>query len=163
MPLTPTQIQTVKATVPVLQKHGEAITRLFYATMLAENPELKPIFNHANQFNNHQPAALAGALYAYAMYIDDLGVLSPAVEKICQKHASLYIQPEQYDVVGKYLLQAMGEVLGDALTPAILEAWRVAYSQLAEIVSLLPFPLPLSPSLLSTQLHQKAKETNLPR
>lgn len=105
-----------------------------YKTMLSENPELNNIFNHANQVNNSQPQALAGSLYAYASHIDDLGALSPAVEKICQKHASLYIRPEQYETVATYLLKAMGDVLGAALTPEVLEAWGVAYWQLANIM-----------------------------
>jgi len=97
-------------------------------------PDLNNVFNQANQNNQHQAQALAGALYAYASHIDDLGALSPAVEKICQKHASLYIRPEQYEVVGKYLLRAMGDVLGEALTPEVLEAWGAAYWQLANIM-----------------------------
>ncbi|KAF2765625.1 globin-like protein [Teratosphaeria nubilosa] len=134
MALTSSQVQTIKATVPVLQEHGNTITTVFYANLLRENPELNNVFNNANQRNNHQAQALAGSLYAYATYIDDSGVLSPAVEKICQKHASLYIRPEHYDIVGKYLLSAMGEVLGAALTQEILDAWAAAYWQLAKIM-----------------------------
>lgn len=134
MALTKEQVQIIKSTVPVLEDHGNAITTTFYSTLLKENPSLNSIFNQANQANNHQAAALAGSLYAYALHIDDLGALSPAVERICQKHASLYIQPAQYDVVGTYLLRAMGEVLGSALTPEILAAWGEAYTQLADIM-----------------------------
>jgi nitric oxide dioxygenase len=134
MSLTQEQVQTIKATVPVLQQHGNAITSSFYDTLLKEVPDLNNVFNQANQRNQHQAQALAGALYAYASNIDDLGVLSPAVEKICHKHASLYIRPEQYEVVGTYLLRAMGDVLGSALTPEILEAWKTAYWQLADLM-----------------------------
>lgn len=61
-------------------------------------------------------------------------MLSPALERISQKHASLYVQPEQYDIVGNYLLRAMKEVLGDVLTPDIHNAWAVAYQQLAKLM-----------------------------
>ncbi|KAF2170203.1 hypothetical protein M409DRAFT_19806 [Zasmidium cellare ATCC 36951] len=133
MPLTPEQVQIIKSTVPVLQEHGTTITSQFYKTVLEEYPELNNVFNHTNQVNNHQAKALAGALYAYAAHIDDLGALSPAVEKICQKHVSLYIQPEHYKVVGEGLLRAMGIVLGAACTPEVLDAWTAAYWQLADI------------------------------
>jgi len=56
------------------------------------------------------------------------------VSKISQKHASLYIQESQYDIVGEYLLKAMGTILGSALTPPILDAWTAAYKQLADIM-----------------------------
>ncbi|KAL5340949.1 globin-like protein [Aspergillus crustosus] len=134
MSLAPEQIPLIKATVPVLQEHGGTITKLFYDNMLKAHPELHTVFNVANKVHGHQPLALAGALFAYATYIDELGVLSPALERICHKHASLSIQPEGYQIVGKYLLEAMGQVLGDALTPPLLEAWGTAYWQLANIM-----------------------------
>ncbi|KAL1297595.1 hypothetical protein AAFC00_006157 [Neodothiora populina] len=134
MPLTPHQTTLIKATVPILKAHGNEITTRFYESLISEVPSLKNIFNLTNQKNGHQPMALASSLYAYASYIDDLGVLSPAVEKICQKHAALFVRPEQYDVVGTYLLRAMGEVLGEGLTDEVKEAWAVAYQQLASIM-----------------------------
>ncbi|KAM3425400.1 Flavohemoprotein [Cercospora zeina] len=134
MPLSQEQVKIIKATVPVLQQHGTDVTRLFYKNMLSERPELNNIFNQTNQVNDHQAGALAASLYAYATHIDDLGALSPAVEKICHKHASLYIQPEQYGIVGEGVLRAFATILGDAFTPEIHEAWAAAYWQLANIM-----------------------------
>lgn len=134
MPLTPEQAKIIKATVPILAEHGNTITTRFYGNMLRENPDLNNVFSNTHQATGHQPRALAMSLYAYASNIDDLGVLSPAVELICQKHASLYIQPEHYNIVGTYLLAAMKEILGDALTPDIHDAWAAAYWQLANIM-----------------------------
>ncbi|KAJ5513867.1 Globin [Penicillium fimorum] len=132
--MTPDQIALIKATVPVLVQHGNTITTVFYRNMLAAHPELNTVFNTSDQVNGRQPRALAGALYAYASHIDDLGALSSAVELICNKHASLYIKADDYNIVGKYLLEAMGEVLGAALTPEIHDAWGAAYWQLANIM-----------------------------
>ncbi|KKY23962.1 putative flavohemoprotein [Phaeomoniella chlamydospora] len=135
MGLTPEQVQIIKATVPVVKEHGNTITTAFYKNMLEENPELKNIFNTANQANGHQQAALANALYAYASNIDNLGVLSQFVERVCHKHASLYITRTQYDIVGKYLIAAMKQILDDALTSEIQDAWTAAYVQLANIMA----------------------------
>jgi len=93
------------------------------------------VFNsHANQVQGHQAQALANALYAYAANIDNLGALGPAVSRISHKHASLYIEAGQYDIVGEYLLKAMGTILGSAFTPSVLGAWSAAYKQLADIM-----------------------------
>lgn len=132
--LTAQQAAVIKSTVPVLAQHGETITRKFYAGMLAEHPALRNIFNNTHQATGHQARALAGALYAYAANIDDLGKLSPAVELICHKHASLAIKAEQYEIVGTHLLGTMKEVLGEAATEEILGAWAAAYWQLADIM-----------------------------
>lgn len=134
MALTIEEVATIKATIPVLQAHGNAITSTFYNNLLADTPQLNDVFSSTDQKTGSQPRALAGALFAYASNIDNLGALSPAVERICQKHASLSVAPEHYDIVGKYLLAAMGEVLGSALTPDILAAWGAAYVQLANIM-----------------------------
>ncbi|MCJ1402532.1 hypothetical protein MMC11_005752 [Xylographa trunciseda] len=134
MSLSADQVAIIKQTVPVLQDHGVAITTCFYSNMLSTVPSLNSVFNHANQLSGAQAKALANSLYAYASYIDDLGVLNPLVERICQKHVSLYVQPEQYDLVGSCLLAAMKEVLGNALTSEIHTAWAVAYRQLADLM-----------------------------
>lgn len=102
--------------------------------MLKAHPELFSIFSKTNQASGEQPRALAGALLAYASHIDDLGSLIPAVQLIVNKHVSLYVQPEQYKIVAKYLLEGMQQVLGEALTPDILDAWAAAYWQLANLL-----------------------------
>ena len=48
-PLTDHQKELIKATVPVLEQHGTEITKVFYKTMIGENPELRNIFNHSKQ------------------------------------------------------------------------------------------------------------------
>jgi len=132
--LTDSQLQIVKSTVPVLQQHGEAITQRFYTILFEENPALKNVFNMANQAKGQQPRALASAVIAYAANIDQLQNLGPAVLRIAHKHASLDVKAEHYPIVGATLLKAIGEVLGDAITPEIVDAWAAAYGQLAEIM-----------------------------
>ncbi|KAK3346920.1 globin-like protein [Lasiosphaeria hispida] len=131
--LTADQIAIVKATVPVLKEYGNTITDVFYKNLISENPSLNNVFSKTSQDTLRQPRALAGAVLAYATYIDDLGKLTAAVERIAHKHVSLQVSPEQYDVVGKYLIQAIGQVLGDAATPPIVDAWTAAYGALAGV------------------------------
>ncbi|KAI6784583.1 Flavohemoprotein-like protein [Emericellopsis cladophorae] len=133
MALTPRQVEIVKSTVPIIKEHGTTVTKTFYHNMLKAHPELLNYFSLRNQQTGDQQAALAKSVLAYATYIDDLGKLSHAVERIAHKHASLYVKAEQYDVVGEYLIGAFGEVLGDGLTPEVKEAWVAAYAQLAGV------------------------------
>lgn len=124
-------ISTIKSTVPVLEVHGTAITTQFYQMLFTNHPELLNIFNHANQKQGRQQAALANAVYAAAQYIDRLEEILPVVKQIAHKHRSLGIQAEHYPIVGKYLLAAIKEVLGDAATDEILDAWAEAYGMIA--------------------------------
>ena len=131
--LTPETTAVIKQTLPVLQAHGETLTRHFYQRMFSHNPEVQPFFNPAHQHSGSQQRALAGAICAYAQHIENPAELAGAVELIAQKHVSLGIRPEQYPIVGENLLASIQEVLGDAATPAIIDAWAQAYGVLADI------------------------------
>ncbi|POR32417.1 Flavohemoprotein [Tolypocladium paradoxum] len=133
MALTAQQIAIVKSTAPVVKQHGRTITKAFYREMLAAHPELKNYFSLRNQQTGAQQAALADAVFAYAAHIDDLPKLGAAVEHIAHKHASLFVRADQYPIVGKFLVGAFAEVLGDALTPEVKDAWVAAYGQLADV------------------------------
>ena len=127
-------IDIVKSTAPILQEHGETLTKHFYKRMFSHNPEVAPYFNPANQAEGTQQRALAGAICAYAANIDNLEVLGDAVELIAQKHASLMIKPEHYPIVGENLLASIREVLGEGATDEVIDAWAAAYGVLADIM-----------------------------
>lgn len=121
----------VKSTAPVLAEHGTTITTVFYRNLFEAHPELLNVFNHANQAQGRQQAALANAVYAAAVHIDNLENILPAVVQIAHKHVSLGIKPEHYPIVGEFLLKAIKEVLGEAATDEILTAWEEAYGVIA--------------------------------
>ena len=124
--------ELVKATAPVLRQHGETLTRHFYARMFEHNPEMKQIFNQGHQRAGTQQQALAMAVTAYAEQIDDPSVLMPVLTMVVNKHISLGVRAEHYDVVGRHLLAAIREVLGAAATDELVAAWGEAYGALAQ-------------------------------
>ena len=126
-------IEIVKNTVPVLKKHGLEITKTFYKTMFANNPEVKEMFNMDKQESGEQPKALAMTVLAAAQNIDNLDALLPAVEKIGERHCDVQIKEEHYPIVGTNLLGAIKEVLGDEATDDIIKAWGKAYGEIAKI------------------------------
>ncbi len=131
--LTEAQRSIIRATVPVLQEHGEAITKHFYQSLFEAHPELLNVFNKANQGPGGQAANLATSILMYAAHIDHLDKLAPMVERIAHKHGSMEVKPEHYPIVGHHLLLAIKAVLGDAATEEVIGAWGVAYGDLAEI------------------------------
>ena len=126
-------IEIIKSTVPVLKEHGLDITTHFYKIMFANNPEVKGFFNMDKQASGEQPTALAMTVLAAAQNIDNLEALLPAVKKIGKRHVEVGILPEHYPIIGKNLLTAIKDVLGDAATDEIIEAWGKAYGVIAEI------------------------------
>lgn len=125
-------IDIIKSTVPVLQVYGKTITTAFYGMLFENHPELLNIFNHANQRQGKQQTALANAVLAAAVNIDQLENILPVVKQIAEKHRALGVLPEHYPIVGETLLTAIQQVLGDAATPEIMDAWAKAYGVIAD-------------------------------
>jgi nitric oxide dioxygenase len=128
------QKELIKATVPILKTNGNDLITYFYQRMLSNNPELKNIFNMANQASGKQQNALSGAVLAYAENIENPAVLINTLKSIGNKHVSLNIQPEQYNIVGNHLIGSIKEVLGDLATTELIDAWTCAYNELAQIM-----------------------------
>jgi len=133
--LTAAQRALVLATVPLLETGGEALTTHFYRLLLAEHPEVRPLFNQAHQASGEQPRALARGVLAYARNIERLEALGPLASQIVNKHVALQVQPEHYPAVGACLLRAIREVLGaEVATDEVIDAWAAAYGQLADLL-----------------------------
>lgn len=127
------KLEIVKETLPVIKEHGEKITKAFYKRMFKKHPELKNMFNMTHQITGHQPKALADAVYGAAANIEDFSQIMPVLERIGEKHRSLQIKPEHYPIVGENLLGAIKEVLGEAATDEIIDAWADAYDVISDV------------------------------
>lgn len=130
---SPKTLEIVKATVPILEEHGTAITTVFYKNMFNQHPELLDIFNETNQKLGRQQTALAMTVLAAVKHLDKLAVLLPQVTQISHKHRALQILPEHYPIVGHHLIGAIKEVLGEAANDDIIDAWTEAYDEIADV------------------------------
>jgi len=122
--------EIIKATAPVIKEHGEAITTAMYKILFEAHPEAKELFKNASP---DQYKKLAAMVYAYAANIDNLDVLSKGVETVANIHVDVNVKPEHYPWVGEALLGAIKEVLGEAATPEIMNAWKEAFFFLADV------------------------------
>ena len=132
--LTPMQEEIVQATAPVVAEHLDVITQCFYPLMFERYPQVKPLFNQAHQQNGGQPRALAGMILAYVQLRQSPQKARETLEIVVNKHVALDIQPDQYPIVGECLMAAIGEVLGDAVTPEVADAWSALYQELADLL-----------------------------
>jgi len=132
--LHPRTIRTVKSTAPILREQGLHVTRRMYEIMF-QDEHIRSMFNQAHHGQEGtQPRALAGAVHAYADNIDRLDELGPMIERIAQKHVALNVLPEHYPHVGRSLVGALHDVLGQAATGEVMKAWMEAYDFLADVL-----------------------------
>ena len=148
-------IDIIKSTVPVLKEHGLEITKTFYKTMFINNPEVKELFNMDRQESGEQPEALAMTILAAAQNIDNLEAILPAVKKIGSAHVNSSVRAEHYPIVGKNLLLAIKEVLGDAATEEVLNAWAEAYEVIAKVFVDVEKDMYIDQICRDNQIHQR--------
>ncbi|OLF09129.1 hemin transporter [Actinophytocola xinjiangensis] len=132
--LSPASAQIVRATLPVVGGAIDEITPVFYRRLFAAHPDLeRDLFNRGNQARGDQQRALASAIAGYAALLVAENGPDPAavLDRIAHKHASLGITEDQYPIVREHLFAAIAEVLGDAVTPAVEQAWDEVYWHLA--------------------------------
>ncbi|WP_169252835.1 globin domain-containing protein [Brevibacterium sp. 'Marine'] len=124
----------VKDTLPVIGSAIGDITPIFYDRMFTARPDLlADLFNRGNQAQGEQQKALAGAIAAYASLLvsEDAPNIDAMMSRIANKHASLGITEDQYPIVYEHLFAAIGEVLGGAATPEVVDAWTEVYWDMA--------------------------------
>ncbi|MDN6137820.1 MAG: globin domain-containing protein [Corynebacterium casei] len=129
--------EIVKATLPAVGEKIELIAHTFYGKMFTAHPELlRDTFNRGNQKSGEQQKALAASVATFATMLVDPNAPDPVdlLNRIAHKHVSLGITEDQYQIVHDNLLAAVAEVLGDAVTPEVAEAWSAVYWIMADIL-----------------------------
>ena len=129
--------EIIKATLPPVGENIETITKTFYNKMFTAHPELiANTFNRGNQKQGAQQKALAASVATFATQLVDPNAPDPVMmlDRIAHKHVSLGIRKDQYQIVHDNLMAAIAEVLGDAVTPEVAEAWDAVYWLMADVL-----------------------------
>ncbi|MET9346928.1 globin domain-containing protein [Streptomyces termitum] len=123
-------VPVVRATLPAVGGALDQITERFYGRLFAAHPELlRDLFNRGNQANGEQRKALAGSIATFAVALLEHPDTRPdaLLSRIAHKHASLGVTADQYKIVHEHLFAAIVEVLGEAVTPEVAQAWDEVY------------------------------------
>ncbi|CAC7538061.1 Flavohemoprotein (Hemoglobin-like protein) (Flavohemoglobin) (Nitric oxide dioxygenase) [Staphylococcus aureus] len=131
--LTEQEKDIIKQTVPLLKEKGTEITSIFYPKMFKAHPELLNMFNQTNQKRGMQSSALAQAVMAAAVNIDNLSVIKPVIMPVAYKHCALQVYAEHYPIVGENLLKAIQDVTGLEEHEPVIQAWAKAYGVIADV------------------------------
>lgn len=131
--LTEQEKDIIKQTVPLLKEKGTEITSIFYPKMFKAHPELLNMFNQTNQKRGMQSSALAQAVMAAAVNIDNLSVIKPVIMPVAYKHCALQVYAEHYPIVGENLLKAIQDVTGLEENDPVIQAWEKAYGVIADV------------------------------
>jgi nitric oxide dioxygenase len=128
--LSETSRPIIEATAGVVAQRMDLITKDLYRRLFAAHPEMMDgMFSRTKQISGEQSRALSASIVAFAGHLlQNPGTLPETMlTRIAHKHASLGVTPEGYDIVYKYLFEAIAADLGDAATPEVASAWTEVY------------------------------------
>lgn len=134
MALTSREAQLVKSTIPFLKEHGETISNTVYSNVIKRHPDLNNILNLIHLKDGRLARALTVVVLRFASSLNHISELIPKLERVCNKHCTLGIQPEHYEILGDLIIETYEQAMGPLMTPEVKAAWIKAYKVLSNMM-----------------------------
>jgi hemoglobin-like flavoprotein len=122
--MTPSQIQLVQSTLPLIAAEKEQVARLFYARLFQLDPALRAMFKGDLTEQGRKLVSMLGTLIAALNRPEQI---VPVLQALGQRHAGYGVQDSHYATVGSALLWTVERCLGAAFTADMRDAWIALY------------------------------------
>ncbi len=129
--MTPEQIQLIRDSWAMVSPIRTQAAELFYGRLFELDPSLRSLFSGDIA---EQGEVLMAMLGFAVRNLDALDTAVPRFQYLGVRHAGYGVEAHHYDTVAQALLWTLEQGLGDAATPAVLDAWTVAYTTLATVM-----------------------------
>jgi hemoglobin-like flavoprotein len=123
------QQELVRTSFARLAVMPEVAGALFYERLFATNPRFRPLFKNDMRI---QGVKLMAMLAMVVYNLPEPGQVPAAIRDLAVRHIEYGVKLADYDALREALLWTLEQVLGEDLTPAVCEAWRTCYDELAE-------------------------------
>jgi nitric oxide dioxygenase len=130
--MTPTQIALIQDSFRRILPIRDEAAAIFYRRLFIIDPELKPLFSHAEMAG--QGRKLMAALAFVVNGLGEPDVIAGPVQALARRHLDYGVRAGHYASVGRALIGTLEEGLGDAFHPPVREAWLAAYGLLSDIM-----------------------------
>jgi hemoglobin-like flavoprotein len=124
--MTPSEREIVRASFAEVALMPEVAGALFYEHLFTINPDFRALFKHDMRVQGMKLMTML-AVIVY----DDPGDVLQVVRDMGQRHAAYGVKNLDYDALGESLLWMLEQLLGEAFTPDVRNAWAVCYGELA--------------------------------
>jgi hemoglobin-like flavoprotein len=127
--MTPKQVDLVQRSWRAVAPVGDTAAELFYGKLFSLDPNLRGLFrNDLRDQGRSLTAMISVAVHGLARPERILY----AVQQLGRRHAAYGVQRPHYETVALALLWMLEQVLGEAYTPEVREAWTETYNLLAK-------------------------------
>lgn len=121
----------VQATLDIILQNEERFADRFYAKVFSRAPEVRELFKKNMLEQGRMLTHMLGGI-VYSLSRPEH--LQMGLVSLGQQHERYGVKREHYPVVQQALLETIEEELGDAYTPAILEAWHRAIELVVSVM-----------------------------
>lgn len=122
----------VRETYAIVEARATEAAGLFYARLFSLDPSTRRLFEGVEM--EQQGRKFVAMLGSIVRVLDQPPQLVGDVAALGRRHAHLHTTREQFESVGAALLWTLEQVLGDAHTPDVREAWSDAYALIAGVM-----------------------------
>jgi hemoglobin-like flavoprotein len=126
--MTPQQVDLVQRTWRAVLPVGDTAAELFYGKLFSLDPSIRSLFK---QDLREQGRNLTSMVSVAVGSLSRPQKITLAVQQLGRRHAAYGVAPRHYELVGIALLWMLEQVLGEAFTPEVRQAWAEVYSLLA--------------------------------
>ncbi len=130
--LSDRQIGLVHSSFEQLLSLGAPAIERFYEKLFDAAPELRKLFSRDI---DRQARKFLQSLKLIVTSLGSTERAAPVLRRLGDRHRGYGVEPGHYDVVGGVLIATLDELLEEAATEEILEAWRSAFQLIASIMN----------------------------
>ena len=122
----------VRASLIHIHPIADQIARSFYEHLFDVTPALRRLFTGDM---NRQGKMLMTSLELAVSSLDDPESILPSVQALGERHVSYGVKAGYYPLAREAFLWALEKHLGEEFTPALREAWTIAFDALIQTMS----------------------------
>lgn len=125
-------IDVLETSFQLVADSHEEFPTAFYANLLNDYPEVKPLFAHTRM--DEQGDHLFESLKFVVDNLRNADRLEQALKGLGTRHVKYGVLPQHYPFVGNSLLKTLASLAGDAWTPEVQQAWVDAYAAISTLM-----------------------------
>lgn len=125
-------IHLLETSFDKIKPHAVAFSECFHRHLFTNNPEVKPLF--ADVSLELQEKKLIASLALIVENLHNPETLTHALQGLGAYHVTKGTLAEHYPLIGRALLQAFEDFLGQDWTPAVAQAWIDAFAMISNIM-----------------------------
>ena len=126
--MTPEQVDLVQRSWRSVLPVGDTAAELFYGKLFSLDPSVQSLFKDDMREQGRNLTAMISVAVGSLSKPERILL---AVQQLGRRHAAYGVEPRHYEIVGVALLWMLEQVLGEAFTPEVSNAWSQVYSLFA--------------------------------